>query len=84
MGLPAGSTTRAATAVLLSLAMADGSNELELGVTDTGDIEQLIAARNAARKAKNFAEADRIRDLLKSRGIALDDRAGGVTEWKRA
>jgi cysteinyl-tRNA synthetase len=68
----------------LGLLQADPEAWFKAGVTDTGDIEHLIDARNAARKAKNFAEADRIRDLLKSRGIALDDRAGGVTEWKRA
>ena len=46
------------------------------------EIEQLIAARNAARKSKNFAESDRIRDLLLSRGITLEDTPGGV-RWRR-
>jgi cysteinyl-tRNA synthetase len=46
------------------------------------DIEQLIAARNAARKARNFAESDRIRDELLSRGIILEDTPGGV-RWRR-
>jgi cysteinyl-tRNA synthetase len=46
------------------------------------DVEQLIAARNAARKARNFAESDRIRDELLARGIVLEDGASG-TRWRR-
>jgi cysteinyl-tRNA synthetase len=47
------------------------------------EIEAAIAARLAARKAKNWAEADRIRDDLKAKGIILEDGAGGTT-WRRA
>ncbi|WP_340118351.1 cysteine--tRNA ligase [Pelagibius sp. 7325] len=47
------------------------------------EIEALIAARIDARKAKNFAEADRIRDDLLGRGITLEDGPGG-TIWRRA
>ena len=45
-------------------------------------IEALVEARRAAKKAKNFAEADRIRDELAAEGITLIDTAAG-TEWKR-
>ena len=45
-------------------------------------IEALIVARNAARKAKDFAEADRIRKQLSDANITLEDGAGGTT-WRR-
>ncbi|WP_166255591.1 cysteine--tRNA ligase [Marinobacter salicampi] len=45
-------------------------------------IESLIAARNKARKERNFAEADRIRDELADNGVVLDDSRDG-TSWRR-
>ena len=47
------------------------------------DIEALIEERQAARKAKNFARADEIRDMLADKGIILEDTRAGV-KWKRA
>jgi cysteinyl-tRNA synthetase len=51
------------------------------GPTDA-EIETAIAARQAARKAKDFKESDRIRDELKANGVILEDGAKGTT-WKR-
>jgi len=48
------------------------------------DVERLLAARQAARAAKNFAESDRIRQELTTAGILLEDKAGGATQWRRA
>jgi cysteinyl-tRNA synthetase len=48
------------------------------------DIEELLAARRSARAVKNFAESDRIRDLLAAAGIMLEDKPGGSTGWRRA
>ena len=47
------------------------------------DIEALIEERQAARKAKNFARADEIRDILSGKGIILKDTREGV-KWERA
>ncbi len=44
--------------------------------------EQLIEERNRARREKNWAEADRLRDLLAEKGIVLEDSPAG-TQWKR-
>jgi len=49
-----------------------------------GAIEQLLAARRAARAEKNFTESDRIRERLSAAGIVLEDKPGGLTEWRRA
>ena len=53
----------------------------ESGEVDA-DVEALIQARQDAKKAKNFAEADRIRDELKAQGIEVTDVPGGA-KWKR-
>ncbi|MGQ0665111.1 MAG: cysteine--tRNA ligase [Pseudomonadota bacterium] len=53
------------------------------GALDEAEIERLIAARLAARRVKNFREADRIRDELRAKGVRLEDGLKGTT-WKRA
>ena len=45
------------------------------------EIQQQIEARRIAKAAKNFVEADRIRDEFRARGIELIDRPGGLTDW---
>ena len=45
-------------------------------------IDALVLQRYEAKKAKNFAEADRIRDELKAQGIEIVDTKGGAS-WKR-
>jgi cysteinyl-tRNA synthetase len=47
-------------------------------------VDTLIEARRAARAMKDFAESDRIRDVLASAGIALEDKPDGATGWRRA
>jgi len=47
------------------------------------DVERIIAARTAARKARNFAASDSIRDELLAKGIILEDTPAGV-RWRRA
>jgi cysteinyl-tRNA synthetase len=52
------------------------------GLSDA-QIEAFIQQRADARKAKNFAEGDRIRNELQAKGITLIDKPGGVTIWHR-
>jgi len=62
------------------------SAKAEGGYTITGEgdeaVDQMVLARYEAKKAKNFAEADRIRDELKAMGVEVTDVPGGAT-WKR-
>src|SRR5690606_36791618 len=47
------------------------------------EIEALIQQRTEAKAQRDFAKADRIRDRLRDAGIELEDKAGGLTQWRR-
>ncbi|HEY4445445.1 MAG TPA: DALR domain-containing protein, partial [Steroidobacteraceae bacterium] len=80
-------TLRAMGAVL-GVLRQDPDTYLKRSVGDKliseSDIEALLAARQAARAAKNFSESDRIREQLTAAGILLEDKPGGATQWRRA
>ncbi len=70
-----------ASARLLGL-LGESSQRWFQGEGDA-DVETLIAKRNAAKARRDFSEADRIRDELKSDGVLLEDSPSGTT-WRRA
>ena len=53
------------------------------GESDDAEIERLVQQRSDARSAKDWAESDRIRDLLAEQGVTLDDSRSG-TSWRRS
>jgi cysteinyl-tRNA synthetase len=63
---------------------------LHAGIENSDDdgletfVAEQIVARVDAKKTRNFAEADRIRAALLEKGIILEDKPGGLTEWRRA
>jgi cysteinyl-tRNA synthetase len=63
-------------------ATVTGNNAANTTAEDA-EIEAMIAARREARQAKNFAESDRLRDLLKAQDITLIDQPDGTTRWHR-
>jgi cysteinyl-tRNA synthetase len=83
----AAATLRAMSA-MLGVLQQDPDAYLKRSVGDKtmsdAEIEALLKARRVARAAKEFAESDRIRDQLTAAGILLEDKAGGVTQWRRA
>ena len=89
---PAGPSRRAgqsalrAAGRLLGVLQGDAADwaESRRGAVDgREEIEQLVIEREQARARRDFAEADRIRDLLSARGIVLEDGPAG-TQWRKA
>jgi cysteinyl-tRNA synthetase len=64
----------------LPLPGAGTSDEVPLGDAEIAD---LVTARLAARRTRDFRRADEIRDRLQSAGILLEDRPDGLTDWRR-
>ena len=69
---------------LLGLLQQDPQAWLQGEGGEAAEVAALIAERNAARKSRNFARADEIRTGLAIKGIVLEDRPDGTTDWRRA
>jgi len=71
-------------AVRVSDAEAAAPAEVRPASLDDAEVDRLVDARITARKAKDFAESDRIRDLLAAAGVIVEDKPGGKSTWRRA
>jgi cysteinyl-tRNA synthetase len=85
-GGAAGSESREAGGAAGAAGDAGGAARSASGAArlSDADVERLVEARIAARKARDFAESDRIRDLLASAGVIVEDKPGGKSTWRRA
>jgi cysteinyl-tRNA synthetase len=63
--------------------LQEGSRGGDAGLSAAA-IEEQIASRVAAKQAKDFAKADLIRKNLLEQGVVLEDKPGGITEWRRS
>jgi cysteinyl-tRNA synthetase len=81
-----GADARATGSGATDLASGDseGSAASAGSVLTDAEVERLVEARIAARKAKDFAESDRIRDVLAAAGVIVEDKPGGKSTWRRA
>lgn len=78
-------TKRALEAAAAAQALHDEQETVAQPVVVLADevVDQLIAKRKAAKIARDFATADQIRQELAASGVLLDDKPGGLTEWRR-
>jgi cysteinyl-tRNA synthetase len=83
-----GAATLRALGAILGVLQQDPDNYLKRSAGNQslsdGEVEALLGSRREARAVKDFAESDRIRDVLSAAGILLEDKPGGRTEWRRA
>jgi cysteinyl-tRNA synthetase len=83
----AAATLRALGGVL-GILQQDAEGYLKRGLRAGGladaDIDALLEERQRARKARDFARSDAIRDQLSAAGIVLEDKPGGISAWRRA
>jgi cysteinyl-tRNA synthetase len=83
-----GAATLRALGAILGVLQQDPDNYLKRSAGNKslsdGEVEALLVSRREARAVKDFAESDRIRDVLSAAGILLEDKPGGRTEWRRA
>jgi cysteinyl-tRNA synthetase len=83
-----GAATLRALGAILGVLQQDPDSYLKRSAVNKtlsdGEVEALLASRREARAIKDFAESDRIREVLSAAGILLEDKPGGRTEWRRA
>jgi cysteinyl-tRNA synthetase len=83
-----GAATLRAVGAILGVLQQDPDNYLKRSAGNKSlsdeEVEALLVSRREARAVKDFAESDRIRDVLSAAGILLEDKPGGRTEWRRA
>jgi cysteinyl-tRNA synthetase len=65
----------------IGLLQTDPAAFLQGGMTV--DVDALLAERREAKKAKNYARADEIRKQVEAMGIAIEDKPGGTTAWRK-
>ena len=66
----------------VAMVIERGDGTIETDLSTQKRIDELIASRKAARAAKNFAEADRLREELAALGVAIKDNKDGTTTWE--
>jgi cysteinyl-tRNA synthetase len=80
---PVLASTLKSLASVLGLLQDDSEAFLKGGNNDDAEIEAQIQARIDAKKAKNWALADQIRDELKAKNVILEDSPDGLTRWRK-